>query len=230
MLEDGNHGNMNVRRQAPVQVRRLDGPPARRVARGRRPVGPLLRRPEAPSPPEPPGSPPEPPHGAAPAAIPACLGRLRGPARRGRRVVTLDTRAPSSESVRGERKRLSEPRSIRAGSADDRAQEDPVPKPHISYVPLEADGRAHAGGDAPLRPRGHAAAGELRGARARAERVLGLRRLVEGDLPQRRLRPHDQGPLPRLHLAHGEVRVLRQPALGARRSRPASRRCSTTSC
>ena len=44
------------------------------------------------------------------------------------------------------------------------------------------------------------------------------------------VRPLDQGALPRLHLPHREVRVLRQPALGARRQRPASRSSSTTSC
>ncbi len=51
------------------------------------------------------------------------------------------------------------------------------------------------------------------GPRARPGGVLGLRGSVGEDVPQRRARPRDQGAVPGLHLPHGDLRVLRQPAL-----------------
>ena len=45
--------------------------------------------------------------------------------------------------------------------------------------------------------------------------LLGVRAVLGGDLPQRRLRSRGQGTVPRLRVPDGEVRVLRQPAVGA---------------
>src|SRR4051794_34176885 len=77
------------------------------------------------------------------------------------------------------------------------------------------DGRRDARRDGALRARGDAAAGELGRPRARAGGVLVLRQQLARPLPQRRARPRDQGAVPRLRVADGEVRVLRQPALRA---------------
>ena len=60
-------------------------------------------------------------------------------------------------------------------------------KQRISYVPLEAMTAGDAGRDGALRARGHAAAGELGGPRARPGRVLVLRQQLARPVPQRRL-------------------------------------------
>ena len=89
-----------------------------------------------------------------------------------------------------------------------------MPKPHISYVPLEQM-------DERMQEEMHRCAREgtprpeSSAVRAHAPNAFwAFADSWKSTLPQRRLRPRDQGPLPRLHLPHGEVRVLRQPALG----------------
>src|SRR5215471_3546424 len=76
------------------------------------------------------------------------------------------------------------------------------------------DGRRDAGRDGAVPAGGHAAAGEFGGARARAGLLLGVRPVVAGDLPRRGLRSRHQGTLPGLRVALGEMRILREPALG----------------
>src|SRR5688572_6303701 len=79
--------------------------------------------------------------------------------------------------------------------------------------PDRKHGRRDAEGDGPLPARGHAAARELRGARARAGGVLVVRQLLARFIQERRVRASDQGAVPALRIALGAVRLLRQPAL-----------------
>src|SRR5215469_144559 len=102
----------------------------------------------------------------------------------------------------------------RYGSPHREGDRDGGPAAH-QLRPARSDGRADAGGDGAMQPGGNPAAGELGGPGARARLLLVLRPVMGRDLPARRLRPPDQGAVPRLHLPLGELRVLRQPAFGA---------------
>ena len=136
---------MNVGRQAPLQDRGLDGPPARRLT-------------------------PSPGSRLAWGAV-VTGHRLRG-RRRLRRHPAVRRIALAPPRVTSRGRHLSDrdaqtfvtarPRNDAPAIGGSRAQ-----APHQLRA-ARGDGRAHAGGDAPLRPRGHAAAGELRGAGARA--------------------------------------------------------------
>src|SRR5215469_16960141 len=122
-------------------------------------------------------------------------------------------RWPGATGCAGSRAARRETPYWRYGGPCREGDRDGGPAAH-QLCPARSDGRADAGGNGAMQPGGNPAAGELGGPGARARLLLVLRPVLGRDLPARRLRPPDQGAVPRLHLPLGELRVLRQPAFG----------------
>ena len=87
--------------------------------------------------------------------------------------------------------------------APTRTKEEHHGKAAHQLRPAGEDGRRDAGGNAPLRARGNAAAGKLGDPRACAGLLLVLRQFLERHLPQRRARSRHQGAVPAVRVALG---------------------------
>src|ERR1035437_1322310 len=79
----------------------------------------------------------------------------------------------------------------------------------LLFPPL-SDGRVDVGRDATVRERGDTSSGEHGSARAFAARLLGVRRFMGQAVPRRRRRSFTQGIVPRVRVALGQMRVLRE--------------------
>ena len=142
-------------------------------------------------------------------------GRIARASTRPRRTMPRRKTPRAATTPRCRRKRRSSrPRRSRRRGSRQRKERRAHGQTAHQLHPGREHGPRDARGNASLRARGHAAAGKLGDPRACAGLLLVLRQFLARYFPQRRARSPRQGIVPALRLALGDLRILRQPALG----------------